>query len=113
MMLSYNENVSRAVVHGLHDVWTQECKALQNPAPAFREGLVYEFSNGLGFRLFDDGGDKGPVIGFVVQPVIGHKKAGVLASIPERLREAGVDNEQALARLSDMIARPDKRSDRG
>ena len=59
---------------------------------------MYEFANGLVFRLFDDGlGSEGHVLEFYVPEPFQCQATEVLARIPRLLQVAGVGPEALLA----------------
>jgi hypothetical protein len=86
------ENLCPRLAETLFHIATRECHQPGLDGKPFQRNFVYEFANGLVFRLFDDGLDaQGNVLEFYVPPEFQANKEQVLSRIPRLLQMAGVD----------------------
>jgi hypothetical protein len=102
-VMNGNNNAGEALAERLFHTANRECPQPGLEGETFKPNYVYEFANGLVFRLFDDGLDpQGKVLEFYVPEAFQHSKQQVLSRIPRLLQMAGVE-EEALASLKGIF----------
>src|SRR5687767_11865357 len=90
-VMKYELNLCGQVADSLHQIASRECPQPGLEGEPFKPNFVYEFANGLVFRLFDDGlCADGQVLEFYVPEEFQHKTTEVLARIPRLLQWAGI-----------------------
>jgi hypothetical protein len=96
-------NTCGQLAYFLFQIASRECPQPGLEGEPFRPNWVYEFANGLVFRLFDDGlGSAGHVLEFYVPVDFQFRATEVLARIPRLLRAAGV-GEEALRGIQSLF----------
>ena len=88
---SHGANICDRLAGTLYQIAYHECPQPGLEGEPFKPNFVYEFANGLVFRLFDDGLDpQGKVLEFYVPEEFQSSKQQVLSRIPRLLQIAGV-----------------------
>jgi hypothetical protein len=119
-ILEDGDNVCSRIAHQLHEIAVHQCQQSAKEPMVFSPNLVYEFGNGLVFRLFDDeDGNDNEVLEFLVPDYPEkQRKTTVLLEIPTLLRQAGFEDEGTLVWVREVIrtnmnlAKPDLTSPR-
>ena len=110
ILLHHGENISPSVARKLYNLHAVEKQALGKKPLDYHPNLIYQFRNGLAFRLFDDGLEGGkPTLEFAVPPFPGRDKQDTLAALPEMLKSVGISDAEVLEKLAVFIeglARP-------
>ena len=99
-------NMCAQLAYSLFQIASRECPQPGLEGEPFRPNWVYEFANGLVFRLFDDGlGAEGHVLEFYVPKENQFRTTEVLARIPRLLRATGV-GEEAIRGIQSLFRPP-------
>jgi hypothetical protein len=97
-VMKREKNTCGQLAYSLYRIASRECPQPGLEGEPFRPNWVYEFANGLVFRLFDDGLDpEGQVLEFYVPEPFQRRATEVLARVPRLLQTAGVGEEALLA----------------
>ena len=100
------KNICHELAEPLYRIANQECLQPGLEGQPFKPNYVYEFANGLTFRLWDDEvGVNDKVLEFYVPPEFQDNKQQVLSRIPQLLKMAGV-TEGALVSLNEILQPP-------
>lgn len=103
-ILADGKNMCSTIAHQLHNIAVHECPQSALEPLTFFPNFVYEFRNGLVFRLFDDQiGNDTEVLEFLAPEVPQERKAAILLEIPTVLAQAGFEDASTLAKLGDVI----------
>lgn len=99
-------NLGSRLAYALYEIANRECPQPGLEGEPFKPNYVYEFANGLVFRLFDDGLlEEGQVLEFYVPEDFQHQTMEVLARIPRLLQLAGI-GEGALRSIKGILQTP-------